>query len=125
MPEMLPAAELAQLRTDVLELMPDTAVISRGSAGTAETHGYNSTVTYAAIGTASARLDPLSRGNQNNDVIASHEAAADFRQLTVPYSTDIARGDRVVIGGRTSDIRSLDDDHSLRAVRRAVLVVTK
>jgi hypothetical protein len=44
--------------------------------------------------------------------------------LTVPYDANIAQGDKVTVGGRTYDVRTVADDHSLRAVRRAILVTT-
>lgn len=123
---MLPDHELDAIRTEIERLtLPDTAVISRASYGTAETHGYGGSVAWAAVGTASARLDPVKRDNTRNEDLAAREASSDYRLLTVPYNADIAQGDRVTIGGREYEIRTLDDDHSLRAVRRAVLVVTK
>lgn len=120
---MLTDAELAQLRSDVLDLLPGSVVVQRRSSGTADAYGYGGSVSYAAVGTVAARVDPLST-SANREVIGARDTDTEFRQLTVPYGADIAAGDRVVFDGRTYEIRTLSDDHSLRAVRRAVLVVT-
>lgn len=119
---MLTDAELAQLRSDVLDFLPGSAVVQRISRGTADAYGYGGSVSYAAAGTVAARVDPLSANAR--EVIGARDTDTEFRQLTVPYGADIVAGDRVVFDGRTYEIRSLIDDHSLRAVRRAVLVVT-
>ena len=121
---MMTDAELAQLRSDILETLDTTVVIHRVTRGTADTYGYGGSATWAAVGTAAARVDPI-RNSTGNEIAGAKEAATDFRQLTVAYATDIAQGDRVVYGSRTYEIRTLSDDHSLRAVRRAELVVTK
>jgi SPP1 family predicted phage head-tail adaptor len=121
---MLTDAELDSLRDDIeRELLPDTVVITRATHGTAESYGYGGTVSWPAVGTAAARVDPMRRNN-GGDEIAAREAGVDERQLTVPYDANIAQGDKVTVGGRTYDVRTVADDHSLRAVRRAVLVVT-
>lgn len=120
---MMTDAELAQLRSDILETLDTTVVIHRVTRGTADTYGYGGSATWAAVGTAAARVDPLRQTGR--EIAGAKEAATDFRQLTVAYATDIAQGDRVVYGSRTYEIRTLSDDHSLRAVRRAELVVTK
>lgn len=119
---MLTDAELAQLRSDVLDLLPGSVVVQRRSSGTADAYGYGGSVSYAAVGTVAARVDPMSTSAR--EVIGARDTDTEFRQLTVPYGADIAAGDRVVFDGRTYEIRTLSDNHSLRAVRRAVLVVT-
>ena len=119
---MMTDAELSQLRSDVLDLLPDTVVIQRHSHGTVDAYGYGGTVTTSAVGTVVARVDPYKQSGPQ--VVGARETDTNYRQLTVPYGTDIAAGDEVVYGGRTYQIRALDDDHALRAVRRAVMVVT-
>ena len=120
---MMTDAELAQLRSDILETLDTTVVIHRVTRGTADPYGYDGSATWAAVGTAAARVDPLRQAGR--EIAGAKEAATDFRQLTVAYATDIVQGDRVVYGSKTYEIRTLSDDHSLRAVRRAELVVTK
>lgn len=120
---MMPDSELNALRADMLELQPSTVVIERKTHGTAESYGYGGSASYSAIGTVTARVDPLSRSSLR-EMVGARESESDFRQLTIPFGADIAAGDRVVFDGRRYEIRTLDDDHSLRAVRRAVMVVT-
>jgi hypothetical protein len=122
---MLPDHELDAIRTEIEALiLRDSAVIWLSSYGTAETHGYGGSATWAAVGTVVARIDPLKRDNSRDEDIAAREAGVDYRQLTVPHDATIAQGDMVTIGGREYEIRTLNDDHSLRAVRRAVIVRT-
>jgi SPP1 family predicted phage head-tail adaptor len=122
---MLTDAELDSLRDDIeRELLPDTVVITRATHGTAESYGYGGTVSWPAVGTAAARVDPVRRDNSRDEDIAGREAGVDYRQLTVPYDANITQGDKVTVGGRTYDVRTVADDHSLRAVRRAILVTT-
>lgn len=119
MAELLSAAELTALRADVLGLLPGTAIISRltTSVGTA---GFPAR-TYAAVGTAVCRLDPMAVKGQPG-ITASQDALSYYRQLSIPWSTDIRANDHVTIGTREYAIDSLDDDHDARIVRRAVLV---
>lgn len=120
---MMTAAELAALRADVDELMPETVVIQRATRGT-NTYGYGGSVTWSAVGTVSARVDPIPN-SARREMAGDKEATAIYRQLTIPYDADLATGDRVVYGARTYEVRLLDDDHSLRAARRAELVATQ
>lgn len=119
---MLNDAELAALRADMLDLMPDSCVIQRPTA-TVGSAGF-AAKTYSAVGTTACRLDPLKK-QLDKEVIAMQETTAYYRQLTVPYDTDLRAEDKVVIGTRSYEVRQLDDDHSLRAVRRAVVVETE
>ena len=116
---MLTPDELAALRDDMAALMPETCVISRATE-TTDSAGFV-TRTHAPVGTAICRLDPAGRVG-TRDVIALRETLAMYRQLTVPHVTDIRAGDRVTVAGRDYEIIQLDDDHSLRAVRRATIV---
>lgn len=116
---MLTAQELAQLRDDMVELLPGTAIISRytssvNDAGVAAQ-------TYAAIGTVIARVDPATGNDVRRGVLAGREASTAFFQLTVEWDANIAEGDRVTFGGETMEITLLHDLHADRAVRRALL----
>ncbi len=119
MAELLSAAELTALRADVLGLLPGTAIISRltTSVGTA---GFPAR-TYAAVGTAVCRLDPMAVKGQPG-ITASQDALSYYRQLTVPYNTDLRANDRVTIDTRVYSVTRLDDDHDARIVRRAEMV---
>ena len=120
MAELLSAAELTALRADVLGLLPGTAIISRltTSVGTA---GFPAR-TYAAVGTAVCRLDPVANRSAGGGIVASQDALAYYRTLTVPYNTDLRANDRVTIDTRVYSVTRLDDDHDARIVRRAEMV---
>jgi head-tail adaptor len=120
---MMTDAERDALRADFAELMPDTVVIQRATRGT-NTYGYGGSVTWSAVGTVAARVDPVSQ-SARREMIGDKETTVIYRQLTLPYDADIAAGDRIVYGARTYELRLLDDDHSLRADRRAEMVATK
>lgn len=116
---MLTDRELTQLRADMVELLPGTAVISRytssvDSAGVAAQ-------TFAAVGTVICRVDPASGNDVRRGVLAGREATTTFFQLTLEWDADIAEGDRVTFGGETMEITLLHDLHEKRAVRRALL----
>lgn len=117
------AAELAALRADIEELMPDTVIVQRATRGT-NTYGYGGSVDWSAVGTVAARVDPMPV-SARREMIGEKETTVIYRQLTLPYSADIASGDRIVFGDRTYELRLLDDDHSLRGDRRAEMVATK
>lgn len=119
---MLTPSELAALRADIAETMPSTCVISRGTS-TTDAAGFSSKAS-APVGTAICRLDPLNRMG-TKEVVALRETLAIYRQLTVPHDADLRVNDRVTVAGREYEVIQLDDDHSLRAVRRAVLAGAK
>ena len=117
---MLTAAELADLRADILETLPDTCTIQRP---TEVTDAYGNTAktwpdTYTGV---ACRIDPFNARGISDGVIALREASISWYQLTVPWNTDLRYGDRIVFGGDTYELVQLIDDHSLRAVRRAVI----
>jgi len=121
---MLTDAELTALRADIeADMLPGTVVIQRATRGT-NTNGYAGSVTYSAVGTVAARVDPMPN-NARREGAGDKEATVFYRQLTIPYGTDITAGDRVVYAGRSYEIRAIADDHSLRAVRRVEIVVTE
>ena len=119
MATLLSATELTALRAEMTGLMPGTCVIQRFTA-TVGSAGFAAKA-YAAVGTAICRVDPLKNRN-NASVTANQSAISFYRQLTVPWNTDLRADDHVVIGAREYAVDSLDDDHDARAVLRAVLV---
>lgn len=116
---MLTARELAQLRADMVELLPGTAVISRYTSSVNDAGVVGQT--FAAVGTVIARVDPANGNDFRRGVVAGREASTAYFQLTVEWDTDIAEGDRVTFGGETMEITLLHDLHESRAVRRALL----
>lgn len=120
---MMTEREQEALRADIEALMPDTVIIQRATRGT-NTNGYGGSVTWSAVGTVAARVDPMPV-SARREMVGEKEATVIYRQLTLPYDADIASGDRIVYGARTYELRLLDDDHSLRGDRRAEMVATQ
>ena len=100
MPDLaLSAGELASMRHTVNSYLAGTAVIhtrstvSDGQGGQIET--------YAAAGTVSALLAPLTGSEME---IASRLAAESSHMLTVPSTSTVAVTDRVVYASRTYEV---------------------
>lgn len=115
---MLSADELADLRAEVLGLLPDQAVILRPE-GTVTASGAWSE-TYSAAGTVAARIDPF-KMTQGDRVIAAQERGRAWYQLSVPWDADLRDGDRVTVSSVTYELVQVHDDHSQRLVRRAIV----
>ncbi len=122
---MLTGDELAQLRADVAETMPGTVVIKRlpSSSATPDTNGYIDTENFVAVGTAMCRIDPANQNDMLRGMInmGAREAMKVYFILTVPWNTDIDAGDRLIISGKTYELKALHEEHSLRAVKRGVV----
>lgn len=120
-------SELAAIRSDLNNLMDQSAVIYRET----ETNVGGFVETSEAIaGTASCLLakanrqmmpENLDMGWTNRITGAGREAEMNFYILTVPYDTDLRPDDKVSIGGDSYAVRAMWDDHSLRASRRALV----
>ena len=121
MTNFMTATELAQLRADFAELMPDTAVIqsvtlvSDGAGG--------NTPSWAAVtgGTVACRIDPLNLRGSRVQLVAIQESLLVSYQGTFPHDAPLAENYRVVTGSNTYEVVQLDVDHSNRACRRAIL----
>jgi head-tail adaptor len=114
---MLTAAELAALRADMANLLPDTCIIQRNS-GTVDVYGHVSEA-WSNAGTSICRFDPF--GHAGAGELAEREAMRNYYRLTVTYDADLRPGDRVSFSSDLYEVVELHDDHSLRAVRRAIV----
>ncbi len=116
---MLTDGELADLRADVLALLPVTVTISRASEST---NDYGEAVkTWATSSTVAGRVDPLGQ-RERERVVADQEKGLSYYQITVAYDADLRDGDRVIAEGVTYEVKTLHANHSLRATRRAIAV---
>ena len=119
----LTTAELASIRSDVADLMPDTCIIITVSA-TADVFGGHTLGTAAAAGgTVNCRLD----AKIINTLRASESKAAGgiqpFHQfiLTVPYDTTITTNNQVQKGTEVYNVISVDADKSWKGAVRVVV----
>lgn len=111
-------AQLAVMRRQVNQLLPDSCVISRES-GTVNAMGefINAGTT---VGTVSCRVDPFNR-QDSKLMVAMQEKGRQYRQLTVSYDADLADGDTITFDGSDYEVLQIDDDHSWNVSRRAVI----
>ena len=81
---VLSSSDLAQIRADVLDLLPDTGYILSSSSTPDGAGGY--TETWGTAGTVTYRLDPL---RQREQVIGGAVTPFHSFILTLPYNTTI------------------------------------
>ena len=113
------AADLAQMRDDIEELMPDTCTIqsvtlaSDGQGSMTETWG-------TALASVACRLDFI-RGNETltSGAVQPNTTA----MLSLPYDTAITTEHRVVHDSVTYNVTSVNKGQSWNIVKRAVLEV--
>ena len=113
----LTARELAQMRADIEDLMPDecdilsVAYTSDGEGGLTESWG-------TAVANVPCRLDYRSgRENIAGAAVQSYNKAV----LSLPYSTEIETTNRVQIDTSVWSVISVNHKQSWDAVRRAEL----
>lgn len=113
----LTARELAQMRADINDLLPDTCDIL-SVAYTADGEGGFTEAWGTATANVACRIDYRS-GTERlaSGAIQPYSKAV----LSVPYSTTISKTNRVKSGGYTWAIISLNDGQSWQAVKRAEL----
>jgi head-tail adaptor len=112
----LTAAELAQLQSDLEELLPDTCRIERPT--TTNTNGSISQTWGTAVASVACRFDPETIRGQE-DQVALRETGIARYIVTFPYNADLRDDDRLVHNSSTYNIVTLYDLHSARGVRRA------
>lgn len=113
---LLSASELAALRDDINDLLPDTCDVKRN--GTADRYGDMSETT---VGTAVAcRFDPVSRSGDH--VEADMEMTSSYYRVTLTYNEDVAPGDVVTYSSDDYDVLEVHQDHSLKASTRCMVV---
>ena len=112
---LLSATEIADMRTEQNNTMPDTVVVWRW---TAASDGMGGNVeTYAAVGTVSGRLGRVgSMGAER--VIAERLTAADPWVVTVPTTTTVYERDRLVVGTRTFQVETVAEHAAWETARQ-------
>lgn len=113
---MLTPRELAQLRSDVLETLPDTCRIERPTE--TRSAGYASNAWGTAVASTPCRLDPNVVMRGNTGAVASREAMISGFILTLGWNVDIQPGDRIAFGSQYYQVVELYDNHSDRITRR-------
>lgn len=107
---LLSTSELAALRADILDLLPDTCRIERPTyvnvAGdVTETWG-------TATASVECRFDP-DRLRREQETVAEREAGVARYIVTLPYDADVQDGDRLYFDGEYYQIFQLHNQHSM------------
>lgn len=97
---LLSAAELASMRSTLNRTLPDTATIQRDVVGSDGSGGQ----TVTSITTTGAFACRVAVAAGREEVIAGKLDAVGTWTITLPALTDIAAGDRIVIGSRTFEV---------------------
>jgi len=119
----LTAAELASIRADIADLLPDTCIILAVTNTADGFGGYTAGTAAVAGGTVNCRID----AKIINTLRASESKAAGgiqpFHQfiLTVPYDTTISTNNQVQKGTEVYNVISVDADKSWKGAVRVVL----
>lgn len=120
----LTAGELADIRSDVSDLLPDTCTIEQVST-TVDAIGYP-TRSYSNRATnVACRLDPVESitltGSEHVSRFKNYLITEGQFILTLPHNTTIQETDRVVHNSITYLVMHVDDDKSWQASVRCVL----
>ena len=102
---LLSAAEIADMRTEQNDTMPDSVVIWRYTS-TPDGMG-GQTETWAAVGTVTGRLAPAGRAGAEG-VIAERLTAAEPWVITVPTGGTVYERDRLAVGSRTFEVEYIN-----------------
>jgi head-tail adaptor len=113
---MITAAELTAMQATQNLAMPGTAVIQRATLSANGMGGF--TETWAAIGTAIARLYPVP--SRAISEMVSGEQVISFTRwaVTMPVGTSILAKDRLLISGRTFEVGEVNNSESWQTAVR-------
>jgi hypothetical protein len=114
---MLSAADLADMRATVADLLVETATLSRGTPASDGAGGQ--TVTWATAATVAARLGPVG-GSPEEREVAHRVTSPSLRTVTLPAGTDVRLGDRLVISTVTYEVVAVLAPRSWELSRRVV-----
>lgn len=108
---MIPAAELAQIQTDLAAAVCDkTCVVQRGTKST-DLYGNAVISNYQPIKTTVAGMTQPSAGELSNYAFRIESLAA--WHVNLPWGTDVQVDDQLVIEGQTLNVHVLLDPHSI------------
>jgi head-tail adaptor len=104
---MLTTNGLVWMRVMQERAMPGTVVIQRQTRTRDSMGGF--TETWAAVGTALARIYP--QDNQRSEFVAGDRVAAETRwNATFPVGTDVSAEDRLLYQSRTWEVVGVNND---------------
>ena len=119
----LTTAELASIRADIADLMPDTCIIIEVTNTPDNMGGFTAGTAAVTGGTVSCRLDAkiINTLRASEKIVAG--AIQPFHQfiLTVPYDTTITTENQVQKGTEVYNVISVDEDKSWVGAIRVML----
>lgn len=113
---MISAGELAEMRTELDASLPDSCAIQRPTD--ASDGALGQTRTYGTVATLACRLAPRNFDRQDEQAIADRETAIRAQLITFSAGADVRERDRIVAGGRTFEVQSIDGPRSWELSRR-------
>lgn len=117
---MLTAKELADIRDDVAELLPDTCQIIVVSSNQ-DASGWGTADSETVRATVACRLDAINQ-RTNTDALTEHlQSGKVLYQLTIPYDADIRDSDTVRHNSKDYQVLYVHREQTKAFVRRAVL----
>jgi hypothetical protein len=115
----LSTAELARLRADAEDYLPDTCTIQTVSRASDGLGGWTETWSNTYTGVA-CRLAPVQTAQ--GEIVEGEQVSALTRWiLTVAHDQALDETMRVVHGGETYEVAHLEDTHSNRTAKRVYL----
>ena len=122
---MLTSDELAIFRENITDMLPDTCIILRNTLAAPDSRGF-SDPSHVAVGTIICRVDPFNKQRDSNllgtEFGSFRVANRAWYNLVLKHDADIQNADNVQINGNVYEVLRLLDDHSLRIVKRALIV---
>jgi len=115
----LTSSELSDMRSMADDWLPDTCTIQAATEGVDALGGGSLSWadTYTAV---SCRVAPIRQGQEGVSSYALQGRSAWV--LSVAYDQALTVEDRITYGGDTYEVESVEDDHSNRTLRRAIVV---
>jgi len=116
----LSTGDLALMRNEFKLTLPETVVIQRA---TMTSDGLGGSVpSWAAVGTVSARVDPLRSNSGGEGVQGGREAGASDWAVVMAHDVSVTAEDRIVHQGRTLQIVEVRTPQSWQLLTRCECV---
>jgi hypothetical protein len=110
-PTALPASDAALIAADLLDVLPDSAVIQRR---TTVPDGFGgSTVTYTSVATLPARSVPI-KFTAQDVVVDERFFNVQLYRITFAAGSDVQVTDRIVIDGLVLSVEGIHDPQSIQ-----------
>lgn len=112
--EALSSDEITEMRADIAEVLPDTAIIRRGTATPDGQGGY--TEAHNPIGTVAARVAPITGQEAER---GDRVSAAEYFTVAMPALTDVKPADEVEIASTIYRLTAVHDRGQWELTMRA------